>query len=180
VANVMAMSLPVCNHQSSHSYSMSMSNILLHLTQQICLAQIIDLYNCHYVWHLCYNIHVVRCLLTSILTTVNLALLHDTCWFTIHTSSGSFPARETCKAAKSKHFWPEMERQLSNTNAVLTETTGTMSSNVSRTHRGTQMGLSVNSRDSTPPGEDLWGNVLVRCKARRISLMAASTESLLV
>lgn len=55
-----------------------------------------------------------------------------------------------------------------------------MSSSVCRTHRGTQMGLSVNSRDSTPPGDVLRGSVFVRCRARRMSLMAASTESLLV
>lgn len=48
------------------------------------------------------------------------------------------------------------------------------------TYRGTQMGLLVNSRDSTGPGELLRGNVLVRCRARRMSLMAASTESLLI
>jgi hypothetical protein len=131
------------------------------------------------------NTQAVRCpltsILTSILTTVSFTLLRDTRWFTICSSSSSSPARQTCKAANSKHFHQVRARQLSNTTAVSTEVAQMLMSNsFCRTHRGTQMGLSVTSRDSTPPGEILRGNVLVRCRASRISLIAASTESLLV
>lgn len=121
----------------------------------------------------------MRCLLTfltSVLATVSFALLCDTCWFPICRSTSSSPAKEMCKATNS--IFTVGGGGIIITNPA--DSAEGIQSRNQRTHRGTQMGLSVNSRDSTPAGELLRGNVLVRCRARRMSLIAASTESLLV